>query len=295
VPALSVPPLLGTYVGLQTTMRSMNVNGSTSFTLNADQQFALFGHLDEASRSFERDTQRRFYPVVGTNLYRWPPYQIGATWSLYVEEDLLSVTLLQTAVSGQNALPITISNYFLEPQPFGPPYNRIEIDISSTDAYQSGPTPQRSVSVTGLWGYTNATVSAGTETGLTTTGVTTLVPSIPSLIDTGDVLLVDSEAMYVSAGGGTNNLTVQRGVNGTVAATHTDSTAINKYRAPAPVSRIVMQQAIAGYLEEQKAYLPQAFGSNEGGGTPMGSAHAQLLDKRMEVIEQFERARTAAI
>jgi hypothetical protein len=275
----------------------MNMNGSTIATLNPDQQFSLLAHLDEASRSFERDTQRRFFPLVGVNMYRWPSFQIGATWSLWVEEDLLSVTTLQVMATGQNASPLTLTHLFLEPQQWGPPYNRIEVDLSYGDVYQSGPTPQRSVSVTGQWGYSNATVSAGAETGLTTATATTLTASVPSLIDTGDVLLVDTEALYVSAGGGTNTLTVQRGVNGTTAAIHSDNAPISKYRAPSPVSRIVMQMAIAAFLEEQEAYLVLAHGTSSGGtqGGSMGTGHAALLDKRLECVEQFERARTAAI
>ena len=230
-----------------------------------------------------------------TNLYRWPPYQIGATWSVYTDEDLLAVTALETAVSGLNAVPIPITNYFLEPQQAGPPYSRIEIDISSTDAFQSGPTPQRSVSIQGQWGYTNATVPVGTGSGLSSDPtVTTMTCSSGASVDSGDVLLWDSEAIYVSSGGATI-LTIQRGVNGTTATVHTDGTAIRKYKAPADVARIVMQHAIGGYLEEQAAYLPQAWGQEGGGHSIVGSSHEALIDKMLSVIERYERPRTAAI
>ena len=42
----------------------------------------------------------------------------------------------------------------------------------------------------------------------------------------GEVVMVDSEQMLVTAGGGTTALTVQRGYNGTAAATHSNGAAI---------------------------------------------------------------------
>ena len=288
-------PLLGVYAGLQTALKAMNLGGATSQTLNEDQQSSLLTHLDEASRGFERETMRFFFPYVTTNLYRWPSYQPQATWSLWTEEDILAVTTLQAQATGIGAVPVMLTHYFLEPQWAGPPYNRIEVDLSSNDVYSSGPTPQRSISVLGQWGFGNATKAAGTETGLTTTTATTVTVSAPLLIDTGDVLLVDAEAIYVAGGGGTNTLTVQRGVNGTTAATHSDNAAVSKYIAPADVARIVMQHAVSGYLEEQAAYVPEAWGKSESASQSMGSAHGTLLDKRLEVIERYARVRTAAV
>jgi hypothetical protein len=45
-------------------------------------------------------------------------------------------------------------------------------------------------------------------------------------VQTGDYILVDSERMLVTGGGGTTNLTVQRGQLGTTAATHSANKAV---------------------------------------------------------------------
>ena len=291
-------PLMGVYTGLQTAAKAMNLGGATTATLNADQLASLLMHLDEASRAFERETNRYFFPYVTTYQFRWPPLVPGATWTCWTSDadDILAVITLTVAATGINTIPVVLTHFFLEPS-WGPPYHSIQVDLSSQDVYQSGSTPQRSISVLGQWGFCNSTKAAGTETGLTTTNATTATVSTPSLIDTGDVLLVDAEALYVAAGGGTNTLTVQRGVNGTTAVGHSDNAVVSKYAAPADVARIVMQHAISGYLEEQAAYIPQAWGRAEGAGAPvaMGGAHAGLVDKRAEVIDRYARVRTGVV
>jgi len=119
---------------------------------------------------------------------------------LWLDQDLLSVTTLQS--EAQNTTPTTISSsdYYLEPNNQGPPYDRIEIDLSSTAAYQSGDTPQRSISVAGSWGYTSTTRSGGTvASGLDSDSTaTTAVCSDASRIGVGDTLLIQSEQIFVS-------------------------------------------------------------------------------------------------
>ena len=118
--------------------------------------------IESVSRQLDLSTRRFFLPRTETRLYRWPPAQTSLLTVLWLDQDLLSVTTLKS--EAQNATPTTISSsdFFLEPNNQGPPYDRIEIDLSSTAAYQSGDTPQRSISVAGSWGYTNSTRSGGT-------------------------------------------------------------------------------------------------------------------------------------
>jgi len=119
---------------------------------------------------------------------------------LWLDQDLISVTTLQS--EAQNTTPTTISSsdFFLEPNNQGPPYDRIEIDLSSTAAYQAGDTPQRSISVAGSWGYTSTTRSGGTvASGLDSdSAATTMVCSNGSRIGVGDTLLIQSEQVFVS-------------------------------------------------------------------------------------------------
>ena len=160
--------------------------------------------IEAASRDVDRWTRRHFLPKTQTRLYRWPQPRPGLATVLWLDQDLLSVSTLQT--QAQNASPTTISSsdYFLEPnnpEPDGNTrYNRIEIDLSSTAAFESGDTPQRSISVLGSWGWGNTTASAGTvdDSGGISSSDTALIVSDASTIDVGDTLLIDSEQIFVA-------------------------------------------------------------------------------------------------
>ena len=58
--------------------------------------------------------------------------------------------------------------------------------------------------------------------------VTDIVVSSGANVINGQVILIETEQMLVTAGGGTANLTVTRAYGGTVAAAHADTTAITK-------------------------------------------------------------------
>ena len=156
--------------------------------------------IETVSRQIDLSTRRFFLPRTETRLFRWPSTQTSLLTVLWLDQDLLSVTTLQS--EAQNATPTTISSsdFFLEPNNQGPPYDRIEIDLSSTAAYQAGDTPQRSISVAGSWGYTANTRSGGTvASGLDSdSAATTMVCSNASRIGVGDTLLIQSEQIFVS-------------------------------------------------------------------------------------------------
>jgi len=155
--------------------------------------------IEAVSRDIDRRTRRRFIPITETRLYRWPQRN-GRSSVLLLDADLLAVTTLQT--KAQDASPTTISSddYFLEPDNFAPPYDRIEIDLSSSAAFESGNTSQRSISVAGRWGYSEDTAAAGTvASGLASSATaTSMVGSDGSKVDVGDTLLIESEQLFVS-------------------------------------------------------------------------------------------------
>jgi hypothetical protein len=287
-------PFFGAYLGVESFRARVGIADTTH---DAD----LLAFLNDATRAIERDARRVFFPYIATARYRFPPYAPSATWAQWMDEDLLSVSLIQVAASGQDATPITIpsTDYFLEPNQFGPPYSRIEIDLSSQSALQSGPTPQQAIAVTGQWGSCNATVAAGTETGLSSATATQLTCSNAALIDQGDVLLVDSEAIYVSGrqSAGSTILTVVRGVNGTTAAVHSDGAAVSKYVAPADAVAIVVGDAMISYLENQtywQSYMALAGTTGAEAVQPHFDSirHAQ---RRLEFLEGNARERSWAI
>lgn len=236
------PTIVGSYAGLERFKRSCGIAGS-------DRDVLLLDNLNAASRAFENDARRYFFPYIATNLYRWPPIQIGWSWRLWLDQDLLSVTTLLAAA--QDATPTTITHYFLEPQVEGPPYSRIEIDLSQSDAFASGSTPQRSISVLGTWGWSNNTIAAGTlAVAITTTTATTCQVSDASLIDQGEVLLIGTEAIYVSGRAPTDTTATLNGnidsQKSTVTVTVSSGALINVGEVILLDSESMLVQAITG-------------------------------------------------
>jgi len=156
--------------------------------------------IEATSRRIDRETRRYFLPRTETRVYRWPPRQPSSGLILWLDQDLIAVTTLQTQAQNTSPTTISSSDFFLEPANTGPPYNRIEIDRSSTAVFQAGDTPQRSISVLGRWGFSEDTRGAGTvASGLDSgTTATTMVCSDGGLIDVGDTLLIESEQLFVS-------------------------------------------------------------------------------------------------
>jgi len=165
----------------------------------ADLDSLIDSYIEAASEDIEAFLGRRFIPETATKLFRWPP-RVGGGYVLQLDDlDLIAVTTLKAAA--QDASPITIvaADYFLEPVNSGPPYTRIEIDLSSVAAFESGDTPQRSISVAGRWGYGEDTKAAGALAEADDGAETALDVTDSSLIGVGDTILIGAEALFVSA------------------------------------------------------------------------------------------------
>lgn len=149
--------------------------------------------VDSASRSVEDVTNRVFYPLAATRYYDWPSrQQTGPSWVLDLGADLLSLT---TLTSGGSA--ISTSDVFLEPST-GPPYRRIETDLSTSASWQAGDTHQRAITVTGVWGYTSDTTTGSTLAEDLDASETGIDVASSASIGTGDTILIGSEYCLVT-------------------------------------------------------------------------------------------------
>lgn len=168
-----------------------------------DLDALIDGYVEAGSEDVERFLGRRFIPQTAEKLFRWPQPIGNALTLTFPDEDLIAVTQLQAAAQDSSPTTIDAADYFVEPVNADPPYSRIEIDLSSSSAFTSGATPQRSIGVTGRWGYGEDTKAAGTvASGLDADAtVVTGVCSDASLIGVGDTLLIGTEAIFVSEKG----------------------------------------------------------------------------------------------
>lgn len=152
--------------------------------------------IESASRNAEALCHRIFYPHTATKYFDWPNDQGAVSWRLWLEDqDLISVSALSSGGAAVSA-----SDFNLEPNRTGPPYTRLEIDISSSASLGGGSTHQRDITVTGLWGWNDDHVSVGTVAEALDASETAVDVSAAASADigVGSILKVDSERMLVT-------------------------------------------------------------------------------------------------
>lgn len=150
--------------------------------------------IESASRSIEGLCRRVFYPTYATRTLDWPDPRSRTPWRLWLNQnELISIT---TLTSG--GATIGADGYLLRPDT-GPPFTHLETDIASTSAFSTGSTHQRSISITGLWGYRNDTIDAGETVEAVDATETGIDVSNSAAIGVGSILTVDSERMIVTA------------------------------------------------------------------------------------------------
>ncbi|MEU4386577.1 hypothetical protein [Promicromonospora sp. NPDC023805] len=164
-------------------------------TARADDQ--IDRALASASDTVEALLLRRFYPEIDTRYFDWPDRSGSRPWRLWLGHDeLISAT---TLTSGGTV--ITAADFFLEPSD-GPPFNRIEIDLSSSASFSAGNTHQRAIEVAGVFGYSADTEPAGTITTAIDGSTTTVdISDGTALVGVGDLLVLEDERVTVTEKG----------------------------------------------------------------------------------------------
>lgn len=139
---------------------------------------------------------RAFAPWIGTKYFDWPNDQSARSGRLWLDSNqLISLTSFQSPVGTT----IPTSAVLLEPQRDGPPYSRIEIDRSSFYALGTNITSQRSVAITGVFGYQLDLRPAGTLSGGINAAVTTITGTpVTGGYGVGDLLKIGTEYLFVT-------------------------------------------------------------------------------------------------
>lgn len=180
--------------GVYTTREIIKRGLDISSTARNDRQIDRC--IESAARRVDGLCKRIFYPRIATKYFDWPNEQRAIPWRLWLDDtELISAT---SVISGGVTVPS--SNYNLESNRVGPPYDRLEINISTSSALSSGSTYQRAIAITGLWGYSNDEDTVGTaaeamdasETGLDVDAATA------AEVGVGSILRIDDERLLVS-------------------------------------------------------------------------------------------------
>lgn len=175
-----------------------DVKSALDFKESARNNGQIDRAIESASRAVEGLCRRRFYPQTATRYFDWPSEQTARSYRLWLDSnEVISVSAL---TSGGDT--ISASDYDLRRSDDldEPPYTRIEIDLSGSASFSAGATFQRSITVTGLFGYRNdeTTLGATTEAlDASETGVDVDGPTAAG-VGVGSILRVDSERVLVT-------------------------------------------------------------------------------------------------
>lgn len=154
----------------------------------------ILRYLESSSRSVDLLCHRRFWPQIDTRYFDWPGPQRSRPWVLWLEQhEVISVT---TLTSGGTE--ITSGQYYLEPNGDGPPYDRIEIDLSTSATLTAGDTHQRAIALTATFGFGNDTTVTGALAEDLTAAETAVDVTDSSELAAGDTALIGSEYMLIT-------------------------------------------------------------------------------------------------
>ena len=247
--------MANSYISLDVFKNSgvLNITGSGDDT-------RLLALLESVSRLIDRYCNRHFYVLSATRKFDGDGVQ-----SMLVP-DLISVDAngLKTDDNKDRTFETTwaTTDYLLMPSnadpvvsgnPLSRPYTHVEVD---TDAGTKAdwPAGRQTVQIAGQWGWwrhlKRATETANAIADATTTSVTV---SSRTDVEAGHTVLIDSEQMYVRSYGG-NTLTVDRGINGTTAASHSGGATIDIYEYPGPIVEAAIIQAARLWRRKDSAF-----------------------------------------
>ena len=193
--------------------------------------------------TFGPQTQTRYYDIGNNALRQSSQYQ-----TISVTDDLVTTNSSSGVVplDGWFISPTTVTAYgatdratsetlteghandfFLMPYNFSPK-TILKLNEDTTKGLDAG---QQTLSILGSWGYTADTVSVTTSDAISSTTATSASVTSASNLGPAQTILVDSEQLYITSISG-NTLTVERGVNGTTAATHSGGASLYRYDYP---------------------------------------------------------------
>jgi hypothetical protein len=224
------------------TLAEVLSNKSIKSTDVADDAF-IEAMIENTSRLIDEVTGRWFYPKIQTRLHDTP-----ALYELRLDADLLEAT----TVTNGDTTTVTAAEYTTMPLNDSPIWAlRLKPSASISWSASTAGDYAGAVSVAGIWGYHTSyrlawrlltTISAA----IATTTVTTFTATAGTQFSSGQIVKVDSEFMLVTGVSGVT-ITVERGWNGSTAATHLISAAVYVFRWQGEINRACRDIVISAY------------------------------------------------
>lgn len=227
--------------------------------------------IEEVSRAIDDECKRFFYAIPGVRLYDSQRIRFwdggyatgyGSERELWTDDDVISITQLAVDNDGSQQFNIMLTegtDYWPWPWNQNPstphPYQRLDLNPYG-GTMVAWPWGQRRIQVTGVFGYSYEIEDTGQDVADNplSSGATTITVPSSAGISPGETLVIEEEQVAVQSIPDGTHLTVERGINGTTAASHANETVISRRRYPRPVERAVTMQASRLYKRRETAY-----------------------------------------
>lgn len=173
-----------------------DVKAAADFKQTARDDARIDRAVVAASRSIDALCHRRFYPEQDTRFWDWPNGQYARPWRVWLDQnELISVTSVSSG-----GVPIPLDTILLEPNQYGPPYNQLQIDISSSSGFIGGSTHQRDIAISGLYGHRDDATTTGATAGMLDTAAAQLDVdgAASALLGVGSLIRLDDERLLVT-------------------------------------------------------------------------------------------------
>jgi hypothetical protein len=251
--------------------------------------------IERESRALDRALGRRFYSELATAEFDGNGRQELRFQHNTVEEwrgDLISVTTLKYDSNGDGTFDTTLtanSDYWLDPanpDTINEPAQRLLIPQGRSTAPQlsSWENYPRRFQIVGKWGYSEESEDSGLTGTLDDASDAAITASADasSTIYPGDVLIIESEQVYVSAVA-TDQVTVTRGINGTTAAAHSSST-LSIRRYPLDIEEAVSMRVVAARWDNNQGIPMGESSFSQSGGRQVFAKYNELRNRYARLV-----------
>ena len=265
-----------------------------STTLKYDD--VLYRRCREKSRWIDRRCKREFFPLLTTKYFSGKKSALGILWV----PDLISVSAIYFSYdNGETYTALETTDYILAVgEDFDKvcSYNTIILDVNGD--YSAFPVGQRSVKITGVWGYVQDRDACWEDSGITLTDDMAIDASsftasdadaedlfgTGTALQVGQLIKIGDEYLVVTAiNTEDDTVSVVRAQNGTSAAAHETDDAVYLWRPPYSIVDAARMIVVKDFLASQQGYASR-------GGEALGGQvkyNAYLDQAVMELLAPF--------
>lgn len=247
----------------------------------------LLRYIRTASRRVDnllsaRRSRPYFEPYNEERQYRIDTRRINSTYNTFdMRENLLSFSVV--AIDG-----MAVTSSTVQYPPLVTPFRQLRLTNFSRSWYTyNSDFPPFFVSITGVWGYNddydNAWLATSTLNGNITDSANTIDVAVGdgTSFSPGMLLQINLEYMRVTAIA-LDELTVERGVNGSTASAHANGDAVNVWQATDDIVNMVARQAGALYARRGKYEVVDVAGAG------IAQYPQDLLQELQAVVTEYQ-------